>query len=231
MAIQRRQSKWRKYARRGVKLAGAAAAARYGTSGGIQRLVSDVNYVKGQLNAELKAVDRELSDIPTTTATVRSLNIMAQGSGSSQRDGISVRNKSIQIKGLVGWNSAAAGPIVCRLVLVYDSMPQGGTPDYYAASGNPCVFDKNTTDSFRRLDNVARFKILWSKRVVLTDTYPMKSFNVYKKLNFKSKYYIGQTAGTAATLSSGGLFFMCLSDQAVNGPGVIYDTRLRFIDN
>lgn len=233
MAVQRyrRSNRFRKYARRGVKLVGAAAAARYGTTGGFKRLVDDVAYVKSKLNSELKYVDRDLTDIPTTTATVRSINLLAQGDGGSQRDGQQVRFKSCNIRGTIGWNSAASGPIVTRLCLVLDTMPQGTTPAYSAAAGSPCVFEASDPEAFRRLDSTHRFKILWSRRIVVDSTYPLKRFSLYKKMSIVTKYFAGITSGTSAAVMSNGLFFMCVSDQAVNGPGLDYSTRMRFIDN
>lgn len=173
----------------------------------------------------------EATYIADTTGTVTLLNGVATGTDFTNRIGRKVCWKSILIQGYISPETVAQGPTLCRVMLVYDSQPNGALP---------AITDVLLTSSATapmQLNNRDRFKILWDKRIVLGLVSNVATTSVadrtvaevrkYKKINLDTIY--DGTTNAIADVQSGSIFMLTVGATA-NGGLLAVTIRCRFVD-
>lgn len=175
--------------------------------------------IAGLINVEFKYWDVTSNLSPSTTGAVIHLNAIAQGDGVSNRDGVEVKNKSLELKWSAEQHASATTTIV-RFLVVIDVDPNATTPSIGQ------IIDGTNILSFRNLDYRKKFVILKDWTIHLGDKTTM-SGQWYKKLNMQSIW--SSTAGN--TIQSNGLYLVHLSNEATNYPTLDVRTRIRYLDN
>lgn len=207
-----------KYARKGAtrgKIYGAAAG----------QLWRDVSKLKNLINVEFKKHDVVASINPGTAGVFQLLNGVPAGDDFNARDGRQVRIKSIQMN-LRCLKNPSATNTVFRMLLVIDK--QSNTAGPTAAN----ILDLTTAtavDAHRNLDYRKRFVILKDVRFCVNADTPEKIVDFYKRLDMKEVF--DGTAGTIGDISTNSIYLLLISDEATNTPAVLYNSRIRFIDN
>lgn len=200
-----------------------------------KKKVHSLRFMKAPKGPELKTYDEVNTLSPTSVVTgasgiVTLVGGMAQGVGENTFLGNSITLKSILMTIGVGLTGGASTTRL-RCALVIDTQPAG-------AAGTVPVFN----DIFL-LQNIAgtsyqspmnlqgsrgRFKIIWDKFYDLGNVGGLLSIREVKKY---LKMNIPITFNTVPAPNHTDLLFVSLSDQAVNAPSLVLQTRLRFIDN
>lgn len=185
-----------------------------------------VQMVKQLVNTEFDFKDTTTGVSPTSGGSMTLLNGMTQGDTASSREGNSIRMKSLDLRFYLTNNSTAVNTNT-RVMLVHDKQPNGSTALVTD------VLATNNVVSPRNLDNRKRFKVIYDRTFSLSTAGPSNLNSAFYKKDFNQHvaFYNASNAGTIADISTGALFLLLLSDQAVNAPTINYYFRLRFIDN
>nr|UOF78571.1 capsid protein [Cressdnaviricota sp.] len=213
---KRLRRKFKKYS------AGGSTMARYG--GYALKAWNLAKMLKGLINTESKYGDSGIQTLtPTNAGGVSYLSGLAQGLTNITRVGNSILAKSILLNIQCVINASATNTVV-RLVLFVDHDNQGATP---AVTD---LIQSADARAFINRVNGKRFSVLKDWQYVLnTSTGAQQNDKVFLRLAHHIKY-----SGTDAAIGSqlqGAMFLMVISDQATNTPTVIYNSRLRYIDN
>lgn len=190
-------------------------------------------YAQGEL--KYKDVANSAAYVFDTTGSVTLLNGIATGDDNTDRDGRQVHNKSIQVVGHVRPVDGSTGAVLCRLMLVWDSQPNGAI----ATIAN--ILTASTSCANLNLDNRERFTILkdWAYSnggidTTATQTYAMSPTTTAIKwfipLGGKKTTY-GNTGNTIASINTGALLLVSIGNVVPNA-GSLFEgtTRLRFHD-
>lgn len=181
--------------------------------------------VKKLLNVEYKHIDTAVvTSNPSTSGTVLAMNACAEGNGSGERNGLSIRIKSIFLRGYAVEHLSSSDTLL-RIMIVKAKNPKGTTPTISD------IFE--STSPYLSLQNnvkTSEYTILWSKFIAMsssgTSAYYLDKF---LKTNFHAKY--NSSAGTASAIEWNGVYLVLLSNQPTNTPGFTYTARIRYIDN
>lgn len=181
--------------------------------------------VASVINVEFKHIDTAGTTVnPTATGVVLPMNSCAEGTASYERNGLSVRNKSLFIRGFVTGNASATNTLL-RIMVVKELNPNGATP---------LITDIIET-GFREISlmnniNGKEFKVLYSKFITMSaDGSETAFFEKYLKLNGHTKY--NSSSGAATSIDYGGYYLVLASNQMTNTPTVNYTSRIRYVDN
>lgn len=196
---------------------------KYSTVDLAKRAWSMAKYLRSLINVEHQKADFTIvNGGQSTTPTVVHLSAIAVGDSEGSRTGNSILCKYLYMKGSILMNSSALAT-KCRLIILRDKQQVGDTSpamtDVYEGANTLAFLNKNT---------VGRFDILYDK------TFNLDSVNnqivlpdKYIRLNSHVRYN-----GTASSdVQKGGLYSICISDQATNVPTVSASARLMYIDN
>lgn len=197
----------------------------YGRAGA--QLASDVMKLKGLINTEFKTLDTYATSNPTTGGTFLLLNGITRGTDYNNRDGRSIRIKSYASNMRFIANASASHTTV-RVIVFVDKQPNAGLPSTGSLLDNS--FGAPLTEQFRALDYRRRYTVLQDYRVTINPDYPEKSVRKYRKLDMKT-IFDNTDSGTISDITTNSLYMLIVSDEAVNTPTVIVNSRLRFIDN
>lgn len=208
--------KFNRYVNTGAKVASTAYTALKVAQG-----------VAAMVNTEKKYVDVANLDNPDSNGAVFFVSGIQEGDDNTQRNGRSVRAKSIEIRGRLELN-ANTPTVCCRCITFIDWASNGVAP---AVSDVLKLID---VDSFMNLDNTGkggRFQVLRNQFMCLSDTgNKMYHYEDYIKLNHHLKYK--GTGATVADATQGHLYVLTISDKVTaDAPGFFWQTRLRYIDN
>lgn len=195
------------------------------------KALSIATAVRSLINVEKKWFDAQNTGYPTGvnvvgTGTVYHLSNILQGDTSSSREGNSVKLSSIYVTGSIGLGTGATSSQRVRLILFRDNDNQGALPTVTSVLLSALI------SSPMALTNPGRFSVLMDKTyMVYTANSGPSSLSVKKYI--KNKYHIkyGGNAGTIADARTGNLFLLAISDTTANDPFLVYDVRLRYIDN
>ncbi len=190
-----------------------------------QKVAKDVSRLKSLINVEFKAIDTgTISAEVNTTAIIALLNSCIQGDDFDNREGRTIRVKSVQLSVTTHWNISVPDNVL-RVLIVIDKQPNG----ILMLIGD--LLDATNSTAFRNLDNRKRFVILLD-RVVSGGSLNNKPAQIdyYKKMDMITTYNSGN-AGTIADIETNALYLVLLADEATEGPVVDRDTRIRYIDN
>lgn len=232
---------FKKYARKQVRRAGKYLKKRYVPNGRIDmdRIAKDLTIVKSVLNTERKHSDATMA----TNVTVQGIDSaphwnlymplnISQGDATIQRNGSSVRFKSIQIKGDIEIGSTAPSQR-CKMVVFIDKEPLTSGVAGTDVSFNQ-LYQDLSFDSMRNWDSILqkRFKVIYTKQVMLHSDRPNHSINMYKKLNMKTKWLSTGTVGDL--IQDNCLYVAFISSEAqvqTARPVINLRTRVTFVDN
>lgn len=161
-----------------------------------------------------------------------------QGSGDSERDGRQAIIKSIHVNGRIYRNNVTgiSNAAVVHMILVQDTQTNGAQlngEDVYMDSGN-------REFQYRNMDHSSRFKVLWSKRLVLNPeaigyntTVPQwetanasRLFEINKN-NLNIPVSFNGNAGTIADITDNSIHLIATSNSS--SADVIYQSRVKFI--
>lgn len=194
-------------------------------AGGTQ-LWKDVKMLKNLINVEFKKHDVYNSVNSNNTGNLILLNGLSNGDDYNDRDGRSVRFKSIQVQTRTLLNPSSTNTVF-RMILFLDKQANAGSP---AVTELLDVSTAARTDAFRNLDYRKRYVILKDKRFTINSDYPEKIVDFYKKLDMKTIYDDSSTS-TINDITTNSLYLYLVSDEVTNTPATLYNVRLRFIDN
>lgn len=158
-----------------------------------------------------------------STGTIILLNGVATGANPDQR--IGRQALWLSASGQMNFNLGAAAlvPQAIKVWLILDRQPQGIAmvmADFLDTATLPTI-------SARNLENTARFKVLWTRRIVLQAFIPSKLMTVFKPMRITSRHF--STLPGIANMSTNALFLIFASDVAVALPTVDFTLRLRFV--
>lgn len=189
------------------------------------QLYRDVKMLKNFINTEFGYNDGHSSSTVDNNGTFVLFNGLTKGDDAFNREGRSVRFKSLQLK-LTGLINGSATDTRLRFILFIDKSPQGTQPP------NSELLELNTNyiDSYRNLAFRKRFVILKNWVVLLDSNDPHQEISHYQRIDLKT-IYNGGNAGGIADIESNALYMYVVSDETVNTPGVVVSYRVRFIDN
>lgn len=195
-------------------------------SGGwyLRRAIAGYRYLRSMMNVEFKYKDVTASPTVSNTGTLVLLNGMSKGDTVSTREARSILCKSSEFKTNAYMNASATNTSL-RVILFIDKQPSGTAPTIAN------LLQSNTITSFRHLDFRKRFVILIDRSYSLSvngknDVH----IEWYKKLRMHT-IYDDSDAGDITDISSNALYLVLISNEPTNTPTVVYNHRLRFIDN
>lgn len=218
-----RQPRWKKMA--GILPSAIDGVARLpGTIGLIGRGLS---LVKNLINVEGKFVDTSLTPSPdSATGTVSALTLTAQGSSDQQRTGNSVLAKRIDLRGFWSMHASATLTTV-RYLLVLDKQNAQGTAPTVAQ-----ILQNVNPNSFMHMNNSDRFVVLKSGFLTFRQTTETqgRDIELHQDLSDLHIKYDG-TAADQASASENHIYFVAVSNEAINTPSFSGFARLRYYDN
>ncbi len=193
---------------------------------------SEVKKLKGMLNTELKYLDNaDVATFGNTAVHVAdsdpqySLSQCAQGLDNNDRVGRQIKAKSAQIRIAIRHNAAGNISQTVRVLLIRAKVCDGDHPtlgDILQDVGNP--------RSFRKVSETMDATVLADRSVQLSAQDPIRTINIYKKMNSLVKY-LGASASEAND-GHGTILLYLFSDQLTdNFPTYSIQSRFRFIDN
>lgn len=185
---------------------------------------------------ELKFIDTTSdNDIPSTGEIGHQCNLIAQGTGESQRIGIKCKVHSIGMRGFVYNGNTIWDTGIVRAVLIMDTEANG------TAATWTDIFRTTDVNSFVNLKNPTRFKIIkqwWfdiqSGNAVYNTTasttdHPGQEFHFdyYRKFDEPVPLHFSSTTGAITEIKSNN-FFVCYNSTKNNKFGIVVNTRVRF---
>ena len=162
--------------------------------------------VKSLLNVEYKHIDVvPFTDTPGTTPSVYTLNACAEGDGSNQRSGISLRLKNLRLKGYYVMHGTATNTSV-RIAIILDRSPNSNEAtftDVYE-SASVVTLPNNVTEK--------RFKILKDTNITLSGSGEENgSFDWYFPMNHITRY--SNAGGTPNDIETNQVLLMIWSND------------------
>lgn len=214
--------KYTKKSKKWGKKAGSSGWFKNYRNAGMQ-LWKDVKYLKSLVNTEFKVKEQSASSTANTTGVFILLNGLTQGDDFTNRNGRSVRWKSLQYH-IRTLKDTAVGTCFVNYAIVIDKQANDATPtlaDLYS----------NVQAQFRNLDNRKRFVIIDEVRMTLDADDPERNISKYKKIDMHT-IYDASNNGDITDINSNALYLVAWSNQpAGDGADFTLDHRLRFIDN
>lgn len=235
--------RFKKYAKKQAKRIYGYAKKRYAPAGRLDvgKIASDVMKLKGIINSELKAKDVSQTDVSLATLgaqwNIYLLNgLTAQdGDTTGERHGMSVRFKSLQIKGrahMISESSTSAKRV--RMVIFIDKEPLvtglTNTPPVTDLLNNSTI-SGGYVNSLRKWDglNQKRFTVLYDRVLTFDDDYPERQFKFYKKLNMVTKWQNGYVADNA--INNNAMYLAFITDTVGEEVKAEWESRVTFYDN
>lgn len=186
--------------------------------------------VKNLLNVEFKNHDVNGSWNAMTNPDNSSLVLMNQGDSATTYDGRSIKVTSLLLKGAVKAGSVATVPNRVRLICAIDKQPNGTAADISVLLQN-----QTDIDSPRQLAYSKRYHVLFDRvfNIIPGTDKAQYQFKYYFRLSDKIKF--NGTAGTVADLATKNIFLYSFAETTagspVQTPDIIWDSRIRFVDN
>lgn len=184
--------------------------------------------LKGLVNSEMFKLD--LNDFGTVITNAGSycyhLTAVPIGDTDITRTGNSIFVRSINIRGQLIYNpTSGVTPTGCRIMVFMDTQQVGDTAPFIgsvidATAGGVNAHMLSTT--------VGRFKVLYS-RILYTDSINRTVIPI--NVNLPMRHHVRFNGSGANDIQKGGIWFVALSDQATNGPKLLWNSRTSFHDN
>lgn len=181
--------------------------------------------LKQLINVEQKHVDTTTSTTNTYNGTLVTFNEIAQGDTDNTRDGDSLLNKKINIKGFIV--AAASGAIndVVRIIIFKDKQNTITTPGQYLRD----VGSIYAPLSQKQRDNQFQTKKIYDNTFSVDSGNPLKIFSIkIDQLDDHTNFVSGTT-----TITSGAYKMLIIGTVAPAGANSIttYTSRFEYIDN
>lgn len=177
------------------------------------------------INVEFKYIDLASTVAVPSTGTVVHLTPCAQGDNDDERNGNQFKLKSIFLRLYGDHNSSGATSQLVRMILFQDKMGQGVFP-----AVTDVLQTANILSPLNRSHD-GRVRILKDKVLNLT----ADRGQAYRKIYMGDIDTIVEYKGASAVENNTGtnqIFLLLVSNEAsINYPNIIYNSRLRFIDN
>lgn len=193
--------------------------------------------------AELKYIDASFgaTTIGATAPTTifQCMNLIAEGSGVSERIGRQVVIRKLQASWGACWAGTDVTGVDCaamRVIILYDRMNNATAMDY--ATLAPLLWQSAATvgaaiHSPLNLSNRNRFKVLKDKRFIMGPT-TGGAGTVYRQWIIKKRIKCtwGTTAGTVAAINTNAIHFVMINDGATATEGISVKgyVRARYTD-
>lgn len=186
-----------------------------------RKAYSATKYIKSMLNTERKFIDTSVTTaaVMPLTGVVHQLTPIAHGDLANNRSGRQVKLSSLHIK--LTLFIGGAGLDSSRILIVKSKTNQAPTlSTIIDVNGDP-------TYSFRNLDTVRDYKVIYDKAFVMTTASTTeKHIEIHKKLSNKVQWEYNSN-----TIEYGHIYLILCSNQAASEPSYIYNSRVRFVDN
>lgn len=212
-------------------MAPGATRGFYGSAARQQRTMSGVAPPERKVHDVVQAIYS-----CNNTGTVTLINGIAQGADFTQRIGRKSTFVAIQLEGILQPSSDLTQPTKCRVLLVYDSQPNGVLPPVSD------IFDQATSTAFMNLDFRDRFKVLHDCNVSLAQTTDtgatlnavgaptVHNLSVYKRINLPTIW--SGTTNAIGDIQTGAFYLVTIGNNAATtGYDLVCSTRMRFVDN
>lgn len=203
-------------------------------------------WVAGLVNTEFKQYDKKLDNILSFSNLTPPFNSLipltdiSQGDDYNNRNGRSIKAKSLQVRYVVKFpTTSTADHVAVRLVIVMVKDLNSTTiplaSDIYEYDGTTSGTKAQMVNAFRNNENnnARNFKVLMDKRVTLDKDY--KSEIVLTKY-LKLGHHIRWVGTTGGSFSYGHLFQFYIVDNdvtttATNEVQVVAQSRFKYVDN
>jgi len=185
-----------------------------------------VDRLKELINTEFKYIDTNSSVTSVASMAPILLNGCIQGDSATQREGSTIRPKSVDLRYQLTYNATSVQNTV-RVMVIIDRQPNGAT---YSMVD---LLSTNAVDSPRNLDYRRRFKILYDKvHCIAANSNPQDYGHFHLKFkDLHTQYFNATNTGGIGDISTNAISLIAFSDQPINGPTFNYYTRVRFLDN
>lgn len=182
------------------------------------------------VNVEYKLIDTGIvTTTPGSSGSIVSLNACSEGTTSSTRNGLSIKMKSLELRGFYTMDAQATNTVL-RSMLVLDNSPNGSKATITE------ILESVDVIAMRNNINFGRFRVLYDRTFTMSGTGEENGvFHKYIKLNKHVKY--SGSGGTENDIESGQLLFVQISNEDPGAtpqefpPSVKWNTRVRFVDN
>lgn len=193
----------------------------------LRSMYNQLKYIRSLVNVEYKKFDGAVaSTVGTTPFLALAPCSVSQGDTDQQRNGNSIRLKSLLIKGQFLLNPSATTTQMCRMIVVMDNQQIGDTTPAFSD-----IIDSGFGNNiYAPLNNetVGRFTVLLDRVYSLQpngDT--LKSLYHYLKMDKHVRFN-----GPANTdIQKNGIYVYCVSNDNTNLPSLQLVSRTTFIDN
>lgn len=185
--------------------------------------------VKSMMNVEFKRRDTNTSTNIDSDGFLQPLSLIAQGDEDTNRNGNSVKLKSIQYRGKVARNPAGSTTQTLRMILFIDKLNGApGVTEPLVSDAPYGVLANPSTISQVRFENRKRYTILKDRTFQVNDESKQTVvLKYYKKMNMKIEFKDDTTLNALYN----NLWLLLISDSAENGPSWDSEARIRFLDN
>lgn len=190
--------------------------------------------VKSLINVEYKYVDNynATAVIPGTYGTVGDVILqtgITQGDSVNQRNGNSVKLKSVYIRGLFSLDTTVLPHTDIRLMVIKDL--EGVYSSGTAISPSDILQIPNYFLSPININNGKRFKVLYDRTISLDASNPSRMFKIFMKSNQHLRF-----TGPTNTATDEGHYYLCAfvdssTTAATTALTWNYNTRIRYLDN
>lgn len=201
------------------------------------------------VRGETKAVDLLPATYAfDTTGSVTAINLIRTGTSFNNRIGRKIAMKSLYINGKLQAESAPAYQSYCRMIVVYDTQPNGALPTWanVVTSYDQALNTSSTVTDGVNLDFRDRFRIILDHRITLPEvtasgdpstfespTATEMTIQEFRLLgNLETQFKADSSPAVIGDIATGSLVLLTLGDQAAGGGWAFNGTvRLRFTDN
>lgn len=188
--------------------------------------------------AEDKVYDTFLPAPPgpiNSTVSVTPVTAPGQGADFFQRNGDSIRGKSLFFRWQIR-RSLVAAPLtgnVTRMMLILDTQSEGLLPSP-AGTASSVLTSTSTVAQLNPLTRV-RFLVLWAHQVVVAAERPVVSGKAFVRLKNPNIHFLSAAQGTIAapaSLGTNNCYLLVWGDLApgVDNPQFDYNIRFRYED-
>ena len=200
-----------------------------GEMGGYNSLQSQISRLKRRVSKpELKYHDVSISGAVTTTPTIDSLTLIAQGTTSMTREALQIKMHSMEFKWLCYSNNTHDDLHRLRYVIVQDRDNQGAQPAWTD------VFESASLEALREKHQTRGRFTIWLDKVITLPCPVRSGKDVRRSGRYFKRFkkpivinYVDSTASDASTTKNA-FFLLILSDDASNGPALTGTFRIRF---
>lgn len=181
--------------------------------------------VKNLVNVEYKKNGSSGTSSVTSAGTILPITWLAEGDDFNNRNGRSIKLKSIYWKGYASHNASGLASQIIRCIVFMDTQQNGSTPAVtdYLETANVL--------SMKKFDNRDRWMTLWDKLYIVDgDHQSLTSKKFYKKMSHTIKY-IGTAANEASAGNNQIYILLVTNEPSANYPEMVYNWEIRYIDN